>query len=34
MLTCCNEDDEDDEADEEEFNQYQAIFDICKQYLQ
>ena len=37
MQTCCNEDD-DDETDgaenEERFNQYQAVFDICKKYLQ
>ena len=44
MLTCCNEDDEEEtdenaretkgENEEEEFNQYQAVFDICKKYLQ
>lgn len=44
MLTCCNEDDEEEtdenaretkgENEEEEFNQYRAVFDICKKYLQ
>lgn len=44
MLTCCNEDNEEEtdenaretkgENEEEEFNQYQAVFDICKKYLQ
>ncbi len=45
MLACCNRDDDDEETDgstaeneeangEEEFNQFQAVFDICKKYLQ
>ena len=40
MLSCCSGDDGDDGGEtedaenEEEFNQYQAIFDICKKYLQ
>ena len=41
MLSCCNKDDDEDGGsenegteNEEEFNQYQAVFDICKKYLQ
>ena len=41
MLSCCNKDDDEDDGsenegaeNEEEFNQYQAVFDICKKYLQ
>ena len=45
MLSCCNGDDDDEEANETDsetegtenevdFNQYQAVFDICKKYLQ
>ena len=39
MLSCCGGDDEDDGgeaegAEEEKFNQYRAVFDICKKYLQ
>ena len=40
MLSCRSEDDEDDGGEtedaenKEKFNQYQAVFDICKKHLQ
>ena len=36
MLSCSNGDDDEDDGDEteDEFNQYQALFDICKKHLQ
>ena len=38
MLTCCNKDDEEETgestAEEEKFNQYKAVFGICKKHLQ